>query len=110
MASVLQTSNSAADDALKHQQNILKAFKGEVSNHDPVMQPMLLDGAPLEPPRHHPVAWYVGQQFSEADDPDRMKEEWEAPMFVATKDPVSQRPLTSRGMSPHVTAVSIPQP
>ena len=95
MASLLPTSHGAAEDALQPQHKVLKASEFEVSTQDPVVQPMLLDGASLEPPRHHPVAWYVGQRFSEADDPDRMKEAWEAPMFVATKDPVSQRPRTT---------------
>ena len=59
------------------------------------LRPQTLAGAPLAPPRMHPQDWKPLQQFREASDPDRMAEPWDPPKFVASKDPVSQRPRTT---------------
>jgi len=55
-----------------------------------------LAGQPLEPPRFHKMNWRVGQRlYTDRDDPDRAREQWEHPAFIERKNPVQQRSQTT---------------
>jgi len=54
-----------------------------------------LAGQPLQPPQFLKVHWTVGRTFSERDDPDRMQDAWELPLFVRSHDPKVQRAQTT---------------
>eukprot|EP00425_Heterocapsa_triquetra_P036829 CAMPEP_0195080778 /NCGR_PEP_ID=MMETSP0448-20130528/22410_1 /TAXON_ID=66468 /ORGANISM="Heterocapsa triquestra, Strain CCMP 448" /LENGTH=319 /DNA_ID=CAMNT_0040113757 /DNA_START=1 /DNA_END=958 /DNA_ORIENTATION=- len=54
-----------------------------------------LAGRLLAPPRFHATGWHWGQMFTEDDDPDRMAEPFEPPMFLSAKDPLRQRARTA---------------
>lgn len=56
-----------------------------------------LAGRPLQVPRFIDMGWQEGQQFQEADDPDRVQTEglWHGPEFLQSRSPSAQRARTS---------------